>query len=257
MERRKLFSDNVPPKPRRKLFSEEPKVVEESHFDNDKVLCSDCGHCLSPEELSIGYCRCCGADVDTRQKRISLFEEDFQKEFSNTSDPLEMKLKEFSGKEISKDLYEKEFSETERTNLEEKGFSTIQEDGGVKISNSAFTESRLFSTLVVSVTKKYELIPEIMNGGDKAEYIDKLEDISPKGIAILKKHYGIENADNWIEDSGIIHDLGIEFGGSRMTVPEFTEKVEERYPDAPSDIVERLKNLGIIEEMGDNNIEIK
>lgn len=258
MERRKLFSDSVPPKPRRKLFSEEPKVVEESHFDNDKVLCSDCGHCLSPEELSIGYCRCCGADVNIRQKRVALFEDDFQKEFSNTSDPLEMKLKEFSGKEISKDLYEKEFSEAERNKMEERGFSMILEDGGVKVSNAAFVESRAFSKIIMTVTKEYELVPEIMNGGDRAGYINSL-DLTPKCIAILKKANGINEGDHegWLEDSGILGDLKAEFGGSKMSAPEFETMIEERYPDAPEDIMEKLKGYGIIEKTDDNNIEIK
>ena len=257
MERRKLFSDSVPPKPRRKLFSsEEPKV---KHLEEEKVLCSDCGHCLSPEELSIGFCRVCGADVQTRQKRISLFEGDFQKEFSNTSDPFELKLKEFSGKEISKDLYEKEFSEAEREKMEEHGFSAVLDDGGIKVSNTAFIESRMFSKLIVSVTKEYELVPDIMNGtGDRARYINSL-DLSPKCIAILKKVNGINEGDQegWINDSGILGDLGTEFGGTKMSKPEFETMIEERYPDAPDDIVKKLKLHGIIEEDDDNKIEIK
>lgn len=253
-ERRKLFSDVPPAKPRRKLFSEEPKkeIVQEA------VLCSDCGHKLSEEELSIGYCKVCGANIQIRQRR-SLFEEDFQKEFSNTDDPLELKLKDFSGKEISKDLYEKEFSDTERTNLEERGFSKVTEDGGIKISNTAFLESRLFSKLVVSVTKEYDLIPDIMqNRGNFGHYIDSLN-TSPKCIAILKKVHGVKGeGDNegWMEDSGILNDIPAEFGGQTMSKPEFTNLIEERYPDAPEDIIEKLKSLGIIGD-NDDNIEIK
>jgi len=252
-ERRKLFSDVPPTTPRRKLFSSEEPKVEVS-----RVLCSDCGHELSQEELDMGYCRVCGADVQTRQRR-SIFEEDFQKEFSTTSDPLELKLKEFSGREISKDLYEKNFSETERANLEERGFSKATEDGGIKISSTAFLESRLFSKLVVSVTKEYELVPEVMQShGNFGGFIDNLS-MTPKCIAILKKVHGVKkegDREGWLEDSGILGDLGAEFGGTTMSKPEFEGIIEERYPDAPENIIEKLKSLGIIGEK-DNNIEIK
>ena len=40
-----------------------------------------------------------------------------------------------------------------------------------------------------------------------------------------------------------------------MSRPEFEGVIEERYPDAPEDIIEKLKALGIIGEK-DNNIEI-
>lgn len=253
-ERRKLFSEVPPAKPRRKLFSEEPVKKEVIVED---VLCSDCGHKLSQEELTIGYCKVCGANVQVRQRR-SLFEEDFQKEFSNTSDPLELKLKEFSGNEISRETYEKEFSEDERANMEERGFSMTTEDGGIKISDTAFLESRIFSKLVVSVTKEYELIPEIMNGGDKTRFIDSLN-MSPKCIAILKKVHGVKGEgdhEGWLEDSGICNDLSAEFGGTSMPKPEFNNVIEERYPDAPEDIIEKLKALGIIGE-NEDNIEIR
>ena len=258
-ERRKLFSDNVPPMTtkRRKLFSCDEEH-EHNHNEEEVVfLCSDCGHKLSKEEIDLGICKCCGSTRENVLNRRSLFEDDFQKEFSNTSDPLELKLKEFSGREISKDLFEKEFSEAERTELKERNYSEELEDGGIKISGTAFLESRLFSKLVVSVTKEYDLIPDIMNGGDKERYINSL-DMSPKCIAILKKVHGVNEGDQegWMEDSGILSDLPAEFGGRAINVPEFKEIIEERYPDAPEDIMEKLKARGIIEDK-DDKIEIK
>ena len=41
-----------------------------------------------------------------------------------------------------------------------------------------------------------------------------------------------------------------------MSKPEFINLIEERYPDAPEDIIEKLKSLGIIGD-NDDNIEIK
>jgi len=257
-ERRKLFSENsVPPTPRRKLFSEEPVHNEGSHFENVEYLCHSCGHKLNKAEVDLGICSMCGSTKNDIITRRSLFEEDFQKEFSETTDPLELKLKEFSGKEISKDLYEKEFSESERENLEEHNYSMTTEDGGIKISNSAFLESRIFSKIVVSVTKEYDLDPEIMrNHGNFGQFIDNLN-ANPKCIAILKKTHGVEESgEGWLEDSGICNDLSIEFGAKKMPVPEFKNVIDERYPDAPDDIIEKLKSLGIISEE-DGNIEVR
>jgi len=252
--RRKLFSDSTPIV-RRKLFSEGEKEKKQEGYG--KILCSDCGHCLDEKELSLGFCSKCGSVRQNIINRRSLFEDDFQKEFSETNDPIELKLKEFSGKEISKELYEKEFGEVSE-DLKEKGYASVTEDGGIKISGSAFLESRIFSKIVVSITKEYDLIPDIMMGGDKSEYIDSLNS-SPKCIAILKKVHGVNEGDHpsWLEDSGILTDLGAEFGGSSISGDKFKEIIEERYPDAPEDIIEKLKNLGIIKSGEDNIIKIK
>ena len=41
-----------------------------------------------------------------------------------------------------------------------------------------------------------------------------------------------------------------------MPVPEFKNVIDERYPDAPDDIIEKLKSLGIISEE-DGNIKVR
>jgi hypothetical protein len=142
--------------------------------------------------------------------------------------------------------------------MEERGFSKMTDDGGVKISKSAFIESRMFSKLVVSVTKEYELIPEIVGGCDKSHFIDSLN-MPPKCIAIIKKAHGVKNEgenEGWLEDSGICNDLRAEFGGTKMSKPKFCEVIEERYPDAPENIKDKLISLGIIGE-NEDNIEIR
>lgn len=257
--RRKLFSDSAPVV-RRKLFSkgEEP-TRRRDHSGETMILCSDCGHRLDEKELGLGFCSKCGSTRQNVSNRRSLFENDFQKEFSKTNDPLELKLKEFSGKEISKDLYEKEFGDLcDIEDLKEKGYASVSEDGGVKISDSAFLESRIFSKIIVSITKEYNLIPDIMMGGDKSSYIDSLNS-SPKCIAILKKVHGVNEGDHpsWLEDSGIVNDLGVEFGGKELPGSKFREIIDERYPDAPEDIMDKLKSLGIIREGSGNIIRIK
>ena len=115
---------------------------------------------------------------------------------------------------------------------------------------------------MISITKELHLDPTILcHKHNKEEIINNLEEegnLSPKSIILLKKAHNIptEASDNaWINDSGILGDLGIEFGGQTKGLPEFKEIIDERYPDAPEGIMEILKNKGIIRENG-NVIEI-
>ena len=216
MERRKLFSKPEEPKERRKLFAEAPK---------------------------------------TEAREIKLFsetaEEDaFQRTFSATEDPFELKLKEYSGRNLSADEFNEVFGD-----YSEKIFAVKEEDGTYTIPSSAFVEARLFSTLTVSITKTLSL--ESPNES-KEDLINKLEEsgkFPPKAIVLLKKAHQIpadhEN-ERYISDSGISHDLPLEFGGRQMGKPEFTKIIHERYEDAPTDIMEVLKNKGIIKVDGDN-----
>ena len=217
MERRKLFSDNKVE--RRKLFS-----TPEPEKRNIKLF------------------------SDTAE------EEAFQRIFSATTDEYELKLKEFSGRTLDADEYTAAgFGDTEI----EKGFAEKGEDGAYTISPSAFLESRLFSKIVISVTKTLELDPAVMNE-PKEEAIEKLEESGkypPKVIMLLRKAHGLSADDfneRYIKDSGISHDLPIEFGGRRMGRPEFERIMHERYEDAPTDIMEILKNKGIVKVDGDN-----
>lgn len=260
VERRKLFSADVPPMPRRKLFSTEEEHKEHEHSEGVDIICSDCGYNMKTTGTTNMICPKCGSTRFNVPNRKSLFESDFQEDLNKAKTPLEKKLKEFSGKEISKDLFEKEFSDIcTLDDLKERGYAKT-EDGGVKFSDTAFLESRIFSKIIISVTKEFDLVPDIMMGGDKSEYIDNL-DATPKCIAILKKVHGIKPegaASGWLEDSGVLNDLPAEFGNSKMPKSKFEEIIETRYPDAPEDIMEKLKAHGIIESDGsDNTIEIK
>lgn len=217
MERRKLFSENKPVE-RRKLFS-----------------------------------------TPSTERNIKLFsenaeEEAFQRVFSKTDSEYELKLKEFSGKSLSKDEYlAAGFTDSEV----ERGFAEICEDGSYKISDSAFLESRMFSKIILSVTKTLELDPAVMNE-PKEEAIEKLDETGKfpaKVIMLLRKAHNIPVEginEKYLKDSGISHDLPIEFGGRRMGRPEFERIMHERYEDAPTDIMEILKEKGIVKVDGDN-----
>lgn len=217
MERRKLFSENKVE--RRRLFSTpEPEKRDIKLFS------------------------------DTAE------EEAFQRIFSATKDEKELKLKEFSGRELSASEYAAAgFGELEI----EKGFATKGENDTYTISPSAFPESRLFSSLTISVTKTLELDPVIMSEPKEAVIgrLGESGNFPPKAIMLLKKAHGVpfeEDRDRYLEDSGIRHDLPFEFGGRKMPRPEFSKIINERYEDAPTDIMEVLKNRGIIKVDGDN-----
>ena len=220
MERRKLFSE-TPKKERRKLFS--------APINN-------------PEPRSIKLFS------ETSE------EDAFQRVFSSTSDELELKLKEYSGKTLGPEEYSEVFGGVD---LVEKGFAKVEDSGDYTISPGAFCESRLYSTLTISVTKTLELDPAVMSE-PREEVISRLAEsgkFSPKTIILLKKAHGLsaeKDSEGYIHDSGITHDLPIEFGGSRMNRPEFEKIIRERYEDAPTDIMEVLKNKGIVKIDGDN-----
>jgi DNA-directed RNA polymerase subunit RPC12/RpoP len=295
MERRKLFSENNTKPIRRKLFSEDcPSSNAESLVHT--VICIDCGYKMDTMASTTDLiCPRCGGtsfvpESDTvvdpivlpehqeeeskpieektysRRKLFSTYEEDeaeFQREFSEPTSELESKLKEFSGRVISQGEFQKEFSDiASLEELQEREYAEVCDSGYIKISETAFPESRLFSEIVISVTKELHLDPVILcHKHNKEEIINKLEEegnLSPKSIVLLKKAHNIptETSDNaWINDSGILGDLGIEFGGQTKGLPEFKEIIDERYPDAPEGIMEILKNRGIIRENG-NVVEI-
>ncbi len=294
MERRKLFSENSAKPVRRKLFSEDcPQSDAEERVRT--VVCIDCGYKMDTMASTVDLiCPRCGGTsfvpedetvVDpikpehqdneepkkeektySRRKLFSTYEEDeaeFQREFSEPTSELEHKLKEFSGRVISQDEFQKEFSDLANLEeLQEKEYAEACDSGYIRISDTAFLESRLFSEIVISVTKELHLDPAILCcKHNKEEIIDKLEgegNLCPKSIVLLKKAHNIpteKHDQEWINDSGILGDLGIEFGGQSRELPEFKKIIDERYPDAPEDIMEILKNKGIIRANG-NVIEI-
>lgn len=298
MERRKLFSENSVKPIRRKLFSDDcPSSNAESLVHT--VICIDCGYKMDTMASTTDLiCPRCGGTsfvpesetvVDpivlpehqdqepeskpiteektySRRKLFSTYEEDeaeFQREFSEPTSELESKLKEFSGRVISQDEFQKEFSDVASLEeLQEKEYAETCDSGYIKISDTAFLESKMFSEIVISVTKELHLDPAILcHKHNKEEIINKLEEegnLNPKSIVLLKKAHNIptEASDSaWVNDSGILGDLGIEFGGQTKGLPEFKEIIDERYPDAPEGIMEILKNRGIIRENG-NVIEI-
>ena len=291
MERRKLFS--ATPAPRRKLFSDQGinKVGETT--DNLKaVQCNDCGYTMTTNASTTALiCPKCGGKrfnvvnvpfspentpepVKVEEKgfsRRSLFnDEAFEKEFSVADNKFEEKLKEFSGKVVPCDEVEKIFSEETPESLVEKGFAEYENDDNLKIHDTAFLQNKLFSKLVISITKTLELDPSVASMS-RESIIDGLAskgNLAPKSIVLLKKAHNIplpareftesdkeETVDSWAEDSGICNDLRLEFGDSDMGIKEFTKLLDERYPDAPEGIINYLIDKGVVTIQG-NQVSI-
>lgn len=211
--RRSLFSEAS--SIRRKLFSESGESLK-------SVICNDCGYKF---ETSAGttrlLCPKCGGkrfNVERRffspegtpdmipgsseksfsEKKISLFsekseEERFQRTFSETSDPFELRLKKYSGTTLNTNDCERIFG-ISANEMEQRGFAEVS-GNTMSIPKDAFLQSRLFSKLIISVTKIMDLDPEITcSHSPMEEGISKLENIgglNPKGIILIKKAHGV------------------------------------------------------------------
>ena len=286
MERRKLFS-STPTPTRRKLFSSNDGT------ELKKVMCQDCGYVMETTASTTGLlCPKCGSTrfnvlsvnpsqsnvpeavrvekdkIDIVTGRKPLFEEDFQKEFSTPANDVEKNFKTFTGKEVNSSDCQKLFSMTS-DELIEKGFADKEVDGKVLISKSAYSNSKLFSKLTVTITKEFDLDPTIMSPEcNKENIIENLKDrdvLAPKSIVLIKKAHSIspvdsmfsniEESEAWLKDSGIQGDLSLEFGGKVLGIKEFMNLLDERYEDAPENIIDLLVSKGIIKIQG-NQVEI-
>lgn len=275
IEKRRLFSST----PRKKLFSTacEDKVVR-------TVRCMDCGYKMETEDSTVKmFCPKCGgtrfevcniskiADPVVEEKgfsRKSLFGNDeFQKEFTEPTTEFEEKLKEFSGKVVKLDDCEKIFSITPEELLE-KNYAELNNEGDLVISESAFLIDKLFSKLIITVTRELDL-PDV-HGESKESIIDSLADkgsLSPKGIVMIKKAHMLspmvpvsnensENLNEWVDDSGIVGDTKIELGDKDdLKLDDFVDYLRSRYPDAPKGLLDYLISKGLVKIDG-NRVDI-
>ena len=288
--RRSLFSSTVTESPRRKLFcsasSSAPKVM----------ICLDCGHEIVEEGTTVkSYCPNCGGTrfeiKGVNSGRRSLFAIDKTQPDSSESgqdsaksqkgseclecgseeigkpDATDEILKEFSGKSISEEDLQKLFTER---GIEESidsflgsGYASLNDEGQICFSECADLSRKLFSEIVISVTKEMHLVPA---ENKVEELIDELEghnNLGQKGIILVKKAHGLiprgevikTFSDSYLEDSGLASDLKLEWGGKRMTLKEFMDILNTQYNDAPDDILDKLVDSGIIKISG-SQVEI-
>ena len=267
--RMKLFSNTTPPTERLKIFSHESEEYNVGGMTLKKVKCKDCGFEMeTAANVSQILCPHCGgkrfnlvtipkSPAQTVEpvediKRGSLFQRDSE---------LESKLKTYSGKVIDKDLFEKEFSNFE--DLLENGFAS-NGDNGVRISDTAYQIEKLFSKLTITVTKELDLDSDIMEGLiNKEDIISNLEEketLPEKSIVIIKKAHGLmppfesnfselveeDPGQTWVKDSNIVPDLKVEYSNNSFGIKQFMDILNERYDDAPDNIIELLTANGAI-----------
>lgn len=227
-----------------KLFSQPEENVRE-------YICKDCGTVVTSASNGVHLlCPNCGG----KRFDVKLFKSVDRKNIFES--PYEKNLKEFGGKTISKNTFEKTFS-TKADDMIEKRFATVDGDS-VSISKDAYGIEKLFSKLTISVTKTLELDSDIMGGCNKESVIDQLP-LPKKSIILIRKAHGIpeepiqhifsENEgceENWIEDSSIIPDLQNEYNNQSFGIMQFVNILKNRYPDAPEDILDILANKGVI-----------
>ena len=256
--RRKIFNTA----PRKKLFSEE--MNGEGGMRLRTLICADCGTQLETAEHP-SHCACpnCGGlrmrikfipyseptvpePVRTEEREFSIFLSDYEKN-----------LKEFSGKSMTRAEFEKTFSDKSDYMLE-RSFANLQEDGKVLISPTAYESEKVFSKLIIQITKIMDLDKDIVMGNyPKSDIIEQLESedrIPEKSIILLKKAHGLlphesqfcETDSSWVEDSSIIPDLHYEYGNKSFGIKQFMDILRNRYPDAPENIIDILVDKKVI-----------
>lgn len=281
--RRKLFSNQPSQPTRRKLFCDVNMDQGVTKSSVKTLVCQDCGYSFDTiASASAQVCPHCGGNrfnelsgmscpegnkneeeeckcPEKTYSRRSLFDTVFQKEFSTADTNMEQILTECSGKSIGVEELDKLFSDhnirCNHQDIIERGYAKLSEDGKeICFSDTAFTQEKLFSKLIITVTKELDLDPVT----DKAAMISKLEEeqsLSPKGIYLLKKAHSlpqqIEFSESYLQDSGIENDLKLEYGGTQMELSEFKKLLSEQYDDAPENILDLLIQKGVIKIFGD------
>lgn len=258
-KRRKLFNDKpMPSNPSGSLTSmnpgpEKPKSMYE---------CPDCGAKFMAEygEQYVDYVNCpvCGGNRCRSCKECN--EEELA--FSDVeNDELDEILTKYKGKSVNEDDLEAElhargiYEEVGGVSgLVDKGYATENGDGQVMFSDIADFQRKMFSKLVISVTKEFDIPP--VNNREMA--IESLAEKFPgKSIMILKKAgstvmptVSTFSDKSYLRDSGIDSDLKVEYGGQNLSLKDFMNILNEEYPDAPDDIIDLLESSNTIKVNG-------
>lgn len=288
--RRKLFSsDTVDALETIKVKCQDCGYVTEIAGSPTSAICPECGgtrfspvlSVFSPDNVPESIPEE-GEKTRTYSERISLFNEedpysDETRFFSEPDSDVERFFSDYGGCTLSKEDCESATG-MNADQIVEKGFGEYSDDNNITISEDSYLKSKLFSKIVVTITKVLDLNPRITADMDdcKSDVIDSLErsgEICPKGILLIRKAHGIiptnshidccedampmpcDSSQEWLRDSGILGDLKLEFGGLTKPSSEFSTILGSRYPDAPSNILDLLKNSGVI-RIGGGNISI-
>lgn len=245
---------------RRSLFSDSDKGIQK---DVSIFICPDCGYEFQEEGETPTGLRCPNCGGNRVVKKDSMETDESIDDTPETCDATDETLKEFSGCNESFDKVEKTFSDRgiDLAEIIESGYAKYNsDDDTVCFSENADAIRKLFSRLVISVTKELELDPV----DSKEALIHNLEEspsMTPKAIIMIKKAHGImpidepyhgsdSDSEDYIEDSGLKNDLKLVHGDSEMSLSELNNLIKSQYNDAPDDILDKLVNSGIIDING-------
>lgn len=252
--RRKLFSDNTPI--RRKLFSSIPK---RKLFCDEIILCKDCGKQIGNNSE---ICPNCGSSQVIESGTVETPEEVINLNLDMPSSNIDDLLKEYSDQTLSIENLQELLNERGIVESVEDLINSgdVQDlgDGNIYFTHRADVTRKLFSKIVISITKELELDPI----ESKEEAIQRLsEKLNPKSIVFLRKAHNLPSQlefsedSSYIKDSGIENDLKLEHGGQTLPLDEFKKIIEEQYDDAPETLLDDLQNANIIKIFG-SQVEI-
>lgn len=248
---------------RRKLFSSLTEIQPNTegagsavNFGNSENLyqCQDCKHeFVDPSETPSGTrCPNCGGNRVLRSKS----EYAGQCEVSDKTDEF---LKTYSGQTVDYDVLQKTFSDDEIGSMITEGYAIEDENGGLYFSEVAYSQKKLFSELVISVTKELGLEPVNSKEGLISKLLES-GNLPDKSIILIKRAHNVvpsvdSHEENYLQDSGIKRDLRLMHGGESMGIREFLKFLDEQYNDAPEDILDKLVSDNVIKISG-SQVEI-
>lgn len=250
-KRRKLFNDNpLPENPSGSVTSSNPGPTELPK----SYTCPDCGAVFESKEQYVDGITCpiCGG---SRCRLSDTVNDEFSTKKGNImipdyeTDELDEILSKYKGRSVNIDTVESDLHEKGiydkvggAKGLVDSGYA-IENGDELMFSDISDLQRKMFSKLVISVTKEFDIDPVT----DRESLINSLSERLPdKSIMILRKSQGIPEAVNfsdksYLKDSGISDDLKVGYGGSTINLKDFMKILSEEYPDAPDDIIDLLE----------------
>lgn len=212
-------------------------VSDEQYVDG--VICPKCGgnRCRKKDSVNENF------------SPASKLEENAFSDYE--ADELDELLAKYKGKSINEDDLATELNSLGIYDevggvkgLVDAGYATVDGDQ-VCFSDISDFQRKMFSKLVISVTKEFDINPI----DRKESPLDTLSERLPeKSIMILKRAHSINEPEavnfsdkNYLRDSGISSDLAMEYGGTSIPLKEFVKLLNDEYPDAPDDIIDQLE----------------
>lgn len=231
--------------------------------DENYFMCCDCHTKFTdPSFIPDGVvCPNCGGlrvvQLNTKEQQESDATDELLREYSE---------KTISQRDLQKLFAERGIRETVKSFCN-SGYASLNDEGQVCFVKRGDIARKLFSEIVISVTKELRLIPTEGEGRfeNLIHGLENRGNITPKGIILVKRAHGIippvvcqsefSETDAYIKDSGLANDLKLEYSGQTLPLKGFMNILDTQYNDAPDDLLDKLVDTGIIKITG-SQVEI-